>query len=73
MIVNKSKYGCVFCQEAFKRWEDLIKHTEKKHKTKKWMKVIYDGGYRMATTAGEVGGMSVEIECQLLKEGLRSH
>jgi hypothetical protein len=37
------------------------------------MKVIYDGGYRMATTAREAGGMAVEIECQLLKEGLRSH
>jgi hypothetical protein len=72
VIVNKSKYGCVFCQEVFKRWEDLIKHTEKKHKDKKWVKVTYDGGYRMATAASEAGGMAVEIECQLLKEGLGS-
>jgi hypothetical protein len=72
MIINKSKYGCVFCQKVFKRWEDLKKHAENIHKSKKWIKIRYGGGFRMATAASEAGSMAVELEYLLRMEGLRS-
>jgi hypothetical protein len=72
VIVNKDKYGCVFCNRHFGRWRDLLAHAEKKHPRKKWVKVKHEGGLRMATSAGEVGRVALELENLLLRERLES-
>ena len=68
MIVNKNKYGCVFCSSQFGRWRDLVAHAERKHPKKKWIKVKHQGGLRMATSAAEVGRVALELENLLLRE-----
>jgi len=71
LIVNKEKYGCVFCNQRFERWKDLLKHAEKKHPSKKWVKVKHEG-FRMAAPAGEVGRIALELENLFLRERLNS-